>query len=578
MKSDEWRTQEDIDTLAQIKSYCDDVLSGEKPACKWERLAVQRHVDDLDWQATEVYPYTFDEQLACRAVRFIQRLPHTKGHFAAAKGLARRIYLEPWQKFIIANLFGWIHPDTRLRKYRIAYICVPRKNGKSILAAGIGLYMLMCDGEYGAEVYCGATTEKQAWEVFRPAREMVRKSPGIGKRFGVSVHAKRLECDTNTHNREADGSRFEPVIGKPGDGASPSCAILDEVHEHDDDDLYDTMLTGMGARLQALMLLITTAGSNTAGPCYSQQQDLEAVLEGTRENNELFGIIYTIDKDDDWRTEQSLIKANPNYGVSVGPDFLKARIRDAMNSARKQNIIKTKHLDIWVTAKEAWLNMEDWNKQADTNLVLEDFEGENATLGLDLSTTDDLTAAVKCFRREVNGDDHYYLFGRYYCTEKKVNENPHYQEWVYNGHLTQSDGERIDYNQIEEHVEQDAAQFVINECYYDRHGAEHLAQNIEADYEIEAVEVAQTYSNFSAPMRDFEGLLQDGRVHHDGNPCLAWMMGNVVAKATQDGKMTRPVKESRANKIDGAVAALMAFLKVYSIDEDDGSDQTFVEI
>ncbi|MEZ0155249.1 MAG: terminase large subunit [Candidatus Reddybacter sp.] len=573
MTSDGWKLQEDIDTLAQIDTYCAAVQSGEKPACKWERLAVQRHLDDLASQGE----YVFDEQKACRAVRFIQRLPHVKGHFAAAKGPARFIYLEPWQKFIIASIFGWINSGTRLRKYRVAYICVPRKNGKSILAAGIALYMLMADGEYGAEVYCGATTEKQAWEVFRPAREMVRRTPGIAKRFGVSVHAKRLECDTTTRARTADGSRFEPVIGKPGDGSSPSCAVLDEVHEHEDDDLYDTMLTGMGARLQGLMLLITTAGSNTAGPCYAQQKELEAVLQGTVDNPELFGIIYSIDTGDDWTTEQALIKANPNYGVSVGPDFLKARVRDAINSARKQNIVKTKHFNIWVTAKEAWLNIEDWNKQADPNLLPGDFESEDATLGIDLSTTDDLTAAVKCFRREIKGEDHYYIFGRYYCTEEKINENPHYQQWVYDGHLNQTDGARIDYGLVEEHIDQDAGSFVINECYYDRHGAEHLAQNIQADSEIEAIEVAQTYGNFSAPMRDFEGLLKAGRIHHDGNPCLTWMMGNVVAKTTLDGKMTRPVKENRASKIDGAVAALMAFLKLYSPDDDGEDSQDFVE-
>ena len=574
MADTSWQREEDVDALSEIAAYCESVVSGKKPACQWERLAVERHLRDLT-RAEEGWQYRFDERLACKAIRYFQRLPHVKGHWAALRGNAKLLYLEPWQKFIIASIFGWVSIETELRRFREANIIVPRKNGKSILAAGCGNYMLMEDGEYGAEVYCGATSEKQAWEVFRPAKQMIERTPPLRAAYGVTAHAKRLERDKNGSKVFADNSRFEPVIGKPGDGASPHCAILDEFHEHDNDDLYDTMLTGMGARLQPLLLIITTAGSNTAGPCYARQKECQEVLEGSAENDELFSIIFTIDKDDDWTSEEALIKANPNYGISVGPDFLRARQRDAINSPRKQNTFKTKHLNIWVTAKEAWLNMEDWNKQADPELRVEDFETEEATLGLDLSTTDDLAASVKCFRREVDGLDHYYFFGRYYCTEAKVNENPHYQEWVYGGYLNQTDGERIDYDLIEDHIDQDAADFIIQQCFYDRHGAEHLAQRVSANLDIEAVEVAQTYGNFSAPMRDFEGLLKAGRIHHDGNPCLTWMMGNVVAKQSMDGKMTRPVKESRENKIDGAVAALMAFLKIYAI-EDEGDDQDFV--
>lgn len=564
-----WQRDEDIEALAEIAAYCKSVISGEKLACKWERLAVDRHLTDLR-RAENGWKYRFDERLACKAIRFIQRLPHVKGHWAALRGNARLLHLERWQKFIIANLFGWVSVETGLRRFREADIIVPRKNGKSILAGGIGNYMLLEDGEYGAEIYSGATNEKQAWEVFRPAKQMVERTPALRAAYGVTAHAKRLERDKNGSKTPADNSRFEPVIGKPGDGASPHCAIVDEFHEHESDDLYDTMLTGMGARLQPLMLIITTAGSNTAGPCYARQQECQDMLEGTRDDDELFAVIYTIDKDDDWTTEEALIKANPNYGISVGPDFLKSRQRDAITSARKQNVFKTKHLNIWTSAKEAWLNMEDWHRQADPELRAQEFAGEAAALGLDLSTVDDLTAAVKCFRREVGGEDHYYLFGRYYCTETKTQENPHYQEWVHNGHLYETDGERIDYSVIEDHIDQDAIDFVIEQCFYDPHGAEHLAQRVSVNCEIEAVSVAQTYTNFSAPMRDFEGLLKAGRIHHDGNPCLAWMMSNVVAKETMDGKMTRPVKENRANKIDGAVAALMAFLKVYEIAEEKG--------
>lgn len=567
---------EDRDHLGDVNNYCQDVLTGIRPANKFEILAVQRHVQDLERQNSEGFPYVFDEAKALRVVGFIEKLPHVKGHWAAVRGTANQIRLQGWQKFIIVSIFGWVHAETAMRKYRQAYICVSRKNGKSVIASGIGLYMLCADGEYGAEVYCGATTEKQAWEVFRPAKQMVDRTPGLGRRFGLTVHAKKIERDKVGRQRLSDNSqvpvapdasRFEPVIGKPGDGASPSCAILDEVHEHDSDDLYDTMLTGMGARQQGLLLMITTAGSNITGPCFSLQKEVEDCLVGTKPNEELFGIIYTVDKEDleenNWTTEEALIKANPNYGVSVGPDFLKSRQREAMQSPRKQNTFKTKHLDIWVTAKSSWLNMIDWNRGADVSLRVEGFVGDLAYMGADLSSTDDLTAMVKCFRRTIEGVDHYYFFGRYYCTEYKVNENPQYSEWVHDGFLIQSDGNSIDYSLIEDHAELDVEQFLIPECYFDPHGAEHLAQRLQQLHGIEAVKVQQTYTNFSAPMRDFERLLKEGRIHHDGNPCLAWMFGNVVAKQTEDGKMMRPIKENADSKIDGAVATLMAFIKAY---------------
>ena len=183
------------------------------------------------------------------------------------------ITLEPWQKFGLTTLFGWVKSDG-LRRYREAYWEIPRKNGKSALASGIGLFCFVGDREFGAEVYSGATTEKQAWEVFRPAKQMVERTPDLKDHFGIEANAKNL-CVL------ADGSRFEPVIGKPGDGSSPSCAIVDEYHEHDSDELYETMLTGMDAREQPLMLAITTAGVNLAGPCYSKRDYVCKVLDGT---------------------------------------------------------------------------------------------------------------------------------------------------------------------------------------------------------------------------------------------------------------------------------------------------------
>ena len=519
--------------LADVDRYIRDVTTGDRPACKWEKLAVERHLKDLQRQESKGFPYRFDFDLGCKIINFAEKFPHVKGKWGKHIGKANRLRLEPWEKFILVMLFGWVFETSGFRKYRIAYICICRKNGKSVLAAVVGLYMLTEDGEYGAEVYCGATSEKQAWEVFGPARKMAIRQHSFRSQYGVTAHAKRLECDevgtkplNDGRKRRPDGSRFEPVIGKPGDGASPSCAILDEVHEHPDDSLYDTMLTGMGAREQPLLLLITTAGSNVAGPCYAAQKDAEAMLEGTQPNEELFGMIYTIDDPEhEWRTETGLIKANPNIGVSVGREFLQARVKDAIDSARKRSIILTKHFNVWVTAHNAWLNMLHWNQQADTALNINDFRGEQAALGLDLSEVDDLTADVRCFRRVIDDEDHYYFFGRYYATEEKVAENDHYDEWVQSGHLLQCDGGTIDYQDVEDNILADAEQYSIPRVFYDPRGAAHLAQRLQAK-NIEPVKVPQSFGVFSAPMRDFERLLKACRIHHDGNPCLTWMMAS----------------------------------------------------
>ena len=315
------------------RGYAVGVVEGSTVAGRLVRLACQRHLDDLERAGTEAFPYVFDEAAAARVCGFIELMPHTKGEWAR-----RRVVLEPWQVFIVASVFGWLHMDTGLRRFRTGYIEVARKNGKSALSSPIGLYMLAADGEEGSEVYCGATTEKQAKIVFDVASTMAKRTPAFLEAFGVEVMASNISVP-------ATSSKFETVIGKPGDGASPHCAIIDEYHEHQTDAQYDTMLTGMGAREQPLMWVITTAGSDSAGPCYALRSDGVRALEGTAVNEELFAMIYTIDgptKDadgveipgDEWTSEAALVKANPNLGVSVQPDFLRRMVRDAAEVPR----------------------------------------------------------------------------------------------------------------------------------------------------------------------------------------------------------------------------------------------------
>jgi len=550
-----------IDHMADVERYAADVISGQRSANKYERLAIERESKDLKRQATKDFPYYFDVEAALKVIKFIETFRHVKGKWARAKGHEALISLSPWQKWITAQVFGWRNVFSKRRRFRTSFTLVPRKNGKSTWVAPIGLYMLANDSEPGAEVYCGATNQKQANEVFSPAKKMAAKQPIFRQKFNIELFAQQIE-------KASDGGKFERLIGNPGDGGSPSCYLCDEYHEHVDDDQRDTMITGMGAREQPLEWIISTAGSNWFGPCGQFQKECQEILEGTRVDETVFAIIYSMDKDDDWQTKEALQKANPNFGVSVDEEYLLNQLNKAKQSARKQNAFKTKHLNLWVGARASWLNMEDWKAAADTELNIKDFVGEECTKGVDLSESDDLTADVNCFTRELAGKTHYYLFARTFVTEAKADEIDIYREWIDKGHLLQCDGTSIDYDEVESAIENDNEEFFVTGLFYDPAGAAPIAQRVQNQTGIEPIKIAQNYTNFSPAMKDFETLLRQGRIHHTGDPVLTWCMGNVIAKETMDGKYIRPVKEHRDNKIDTAVAALQAFIGAWTPEED----------
>ncbi len=550
------------------QKYARDVVGGRIPACIYVKQACARHLNDAKASKAKSYPYRFDRDLAERVCRFIQKMPHTKDRWARQK---QRLVLEPWQLFLFCMVFGWVRKKDKTRRFREAYVEVPRKNGKSIIAAASGLYAFCADNEYGAEVYCGATSEKQAWEVFKPALAMAKKLPGLRKRFGVVVWAKKLE--------RADGSKFEPVIGDPGDGSSPSLAIIDEYHEHQDSNLYDTMISGMGARLQPLVLAITTAGFDIAGPCYAHRERCIEMLDGTQQDDELFALIYTIDADDDWTSEEAIRKANPNADVSVSMDWLKSQIATAVARARTANRIKTKHLNVWVSAKEGFFNLEAWRKCADPTLTLGQFRGFDCYYGFDLARKLDLTGMVRVFVKQIDGKTHYYCVApTFWVPEDTVFNNDErriaerYQGWVEAKQLEATDGAEIDYREvlaqaIEAHMLAPAIESAI-----DPHGAANLSHQLD-DAGLSPITIQQGYKNLSDPMKELEAAILTGRFHHDGHPILTWCVGNVVAKYMPgNDDVMRPIKQGDHNKIDGAVALIMAIGRAMTPQEDDLSD------
>ena len=547
--------------------FAKDVVKGKIPACRYVVLACQRHLDDLDRARDSDFPYKFDPKEAQRKIAFIELLPHTKGEWAFKRQL---VTLEPWQKFGLACTFGWKRKRGGMRRFRESYWEVNRKNGKSVIAAGVGLSMFCMDNEFGAEVYSGATTEKQAWEVFRPARLMVKRSPMLVEAAGIEVNASNL-------NKPADGSRFEPLIGNPGDGASPSCSIVDEYHEHDSDALYTTMLTGMGARRQPLLFMITTAGYNIEGPCYDKRREVVEMLEGTVPNDELFGWIWTIDEGDDWKDPAVLAKANPNIGVSVYQEYLESQQKRAIQQARFTNTFKTKHLGLWVTAKTGFFNVAQWEALKDSTLTLEQFEGQPCILAFDLARKLDMNSMARLFWRDIDGKRHYYSIApKFWVPEDTVANNDNrrmaerYQKWVNAGLLIQTSGAEIDYREILEEAKEANHLNPVQSSPLDPHGATNLAHQLD-DEGLTPITITQNYTNMSDPMKELEAAIASGRFHHDGNPIMTWCIANVIGKTLPgNDDVVRPIKQGNDNKIDGAVAMIMAVGRVLVAPDGEG--------
>lgn len=549
------------------------VVAGKVPCCRYVKLACQRHFDDVAASRSSKFGYKFNPSKAEKKLKLIQLLPHTKGEWAFKRQL---VTLEPWQLFGLAVTFGWVRKKTGFRRFRESYWEVPRKNGKSVIAAGVGLGMFVADDEFGAEVYAGATTEKQAWEVFRPARLMVKRTPLLMEAAGIEVNASNL-------NKPADASRFEPLIGNPGDGASPSCAIVDEYHEHDSAALYETMLTGMGARRQPLMFIITTAGANIEGPCYDKRRQVVEMLEGIVPDDELFGWIWTIDEGDEWTDPKVLAKANPNIGVSVFQEYLVSQQQRAIRSARFTNTFKTKHLNVWVSAKSGFFNMESWRACEDSSLAVEQFEGQECILGFDLARKLDMNSMARLFWRVIDGRIHYYcLAPRFWVPEDTVRFSNNqrmaerFQKWVNTGDLLETPGAEVDYREILAEAKDAGRTFAVKECPIDPHGATGLSHELE-DEGLTPVVITQNYTNMSTPMKELEAAIESGRFHHDGNQIMTWCVGNVIGKYLPgNDDVVRPIKQGEDNKIDGAVALIMAIGRAMAQVTTDNSDDDWL--
>lgn len=521
---------------------------------KYTRLACERHLRDL--QHGHERGLWFDEKRANVAVKFFLLLTHNKGRWAG-----QPMELEPWQQFFIASIFGWKRADGT-RRFRESYLEVARKNGKSTVGSGVCLEMLVLDGEAGAEVYTAATKKEQARIVFGDAQNMARKSTSLLKKVKVQQHAIMVASTLSTMKPMSSDSKTE-------DGLNPHCIYIDEYHAHPDDGLYSVLKSATGARSQPLLSIITTAGFNRLGPCAQLRKACANLLEGQYTDDSYFALIYSLDEEDDWLDESTWAKANPNLGVSLSLDYLREQATAAVRLPSQQVNFKTKHLNLWTDASAVWIPNEVWMLGAHGSPVLE-LLGRKCWGGLDLATVRDITALVLLFPKEDGAFDALCWF---WVPEEAVDvrtekDGVPYRQWVDEGYIIATPGNVTDYNYIKREVMEICERYLVQMIDYDRYNASQLVVDLTAEG-VPMQPFGQGFISMNTPTKELEKLALQGKVHHYGNPVLAWMCGNIEIQ--RDAADNIKINKGKSKeKVDGMVAlveALGGFLTDKSDDE-----------
>ena len=491
----------------------------------------------------------YDKDAADYAVNFIECLCHTKGTWAG-----RPFELIDWQEQIIRDLFGILKPNG-YRQFNTAYVEIPKKMGKSELAAAIALLLTCGDGEERAEVYGCAADRQQATIVFDVAADMVRMCPALNKRVKILASQKRIIFQpTNSFYQVLSAEAYSKH------GFNIHGVVFDELHTQPNRKLFDVMTKGSGdARMQPLYFLITTAGTDTNSICYETHQKAVDILEGRKVDPTFYPVIYGAGQEEDWTDPKVWKKANPSLGETIGMDKVKAACDSARQNPGEENSFRQLRLNQWVKQAVRWMPMEKWDACA-FPVNPEELEGRVCYGGLDLSSTSDLTAFVLVFPPE-DDEEPYYILPYFWLPEEtlpvRVNrDHVPYDVWERQGFIQTTEGNVVHYGYIEKYIERLGEKYNIREIAFDRWGAVQMVQNLE-EMGFTVVPMGQGFASMSPPTKELMKLTLEKKLAHGGHPVLRWNMDNIFIRTDPAGNI-KADKAKSTEKIDGAVATIMA--------------------
>lgn len=504
----------------------------------------------------------YDKSAADYAVAFIENLCHTKGTWAG-----KPFELIDWQEQIIRDLFGTLKPNG-YRQFNTAYIEIPKKQGKSELAAAVALLLTCGDGEERAEVYGCAADRQQAAIVFDVAADMVRMCPALSKRVKILASQKRLiYTPTNSFYQVLSAEAYSKH------GFNIHGVVFDELHTQPNRKLFDVMTKGSGdARMQPLYFLITTAGTDTHSICYETHQKAKDIIEGRKIDPTFYPVIYGADESDDWTDPKVWKKANPSLDITVGIDKVKAACESAKQNPGEENAFRQLRLNQWVKQAVRWMPMEKWDNCAFA-VDEDELEGRVCYGGLDLSSTTDITAFVLVFP-PIDEEDKYIILPYFWIPEDnltlRVNrDNVPYDVWERQDFLQTTEGNVVHYGFIEQFIERLGERFNIREIAFDRWGAVQMVQNLEG-MGFTVVPFGQGFKDMSPPTKELMKLVLEQKIAHGGHPVLRWNMDNIYIRTDPAGNI-KADKEKSTEKIDGAVATIMALDRAIRCGNDHGA-------
>lgn len=537
----------------RAEAYASKVLAGKIPACRWVKLAIERDARDREREKRRGAKIRFNPRRAFHAVMFFGLLRHSKGKDFAGKPFL----LSNWQTWATYVMMGWERKNEEgqwVRRFTSAYFEVARKNGKSSWAAAVGLYLFWGDREPGAEVYVAATKRDQACIVHSEASRMVRGSPALRPRIAISRN--------NLHHDDS-GSKYEPLGADADtlDGLNPNGVIVDELHAHKTREMWDVLETALGARSQPLMFAITTAGTDDYSPCGQIRKHGIDILTGVFEEDTRFVLIYTLDEEDDFTDEHVWIKANPNLGVSVKIDYLRAKVLTAKNMLVARNPTLRLHFNRWTKQKDLAIDMELWNKCSD-RVDVQRLAGRSCFNGLDLAKTSDFCAYVQLFAPE-DESELWQIVPHFWITEYALDsrsgiDREYFNLWKDQKLITVCDGNVHDYPAIEDAVLR-LQEANPGPVAYDPWNATASAQRLQ-NQGIQCKEFKQGILNYNEPTKTLLDMVRECKFAHGGHSVLKWMASNLEVKVDANNNM-RPVKPDgrlTSARIDGMTALIMA--------------------